>query len=305
MSHGFTRDAWIIKLDLQGCFPNVSQDLAYEQLLEVIDEDYDGDDKDDLKYILSVCIFSYPTHHCYRKSPMSKWNDIPPEKSLFTKPDGIGAAIGHLIWQNAVNYYFHEIDDWILGLGLKYERFVDDMYFVVDNKYAFFCLIPEIRRRLAGLGATLHPKKFYCQHYTKGVEYLGSHIKLDRIYPNNRTLRKARQRIAEFNRCPRESQIAAFQASLNSYLGICKTRNGYARSWELWNLVSKRWHKYVHFDARTQTIVANDGYTYNERIARKYKLYHKRKWKKTSTKKCRKSKTSPQKSANSSLESFG
>ena len=87
VSRGFTRDAWIVKIDMSGCFPNIRQDIAYKQLEEVILKDYVGEDKDELLYMLQVCVFSYPTHHCYRKSDMSKWEHIPAYKSLFGKPD--------------------------------------------------------------------------------------------------------------------------------------------------------------------------------------------------------------------------
>lgn len=272
VSQGFTRDAWIVKLDMKGCFPNINQDIAYRQLLDVIENDYDGEDKDELKYILSVCIYSYPTHHCYRKSSLAKWVNIPKEKSLFHKPDGIGAAIGHLIWQNAVNYYFHEIDEWLLSLGLHYERYVDDLYFVVDNKEAFLLLIPEIRRRLAEIGARLNDSKFYCQHYTKGVECLGTHIKMDRIYPNNRVVRRGIQRAREFNRCIRENKVQTVLSTLNSYLGICKNLNGYGQAWRIVSNLSPKWNKYLEFDKRRVCIVAKNGYKINQQIIKKYKL---------------------------------
>lgn len=72
VTNGFTKDAWIIKLDMSGCFPNINQGIAYKQLEEVVLSDYDGDDKDDVIYILQVCIFSYPTHHCYRKGGLDR-----------------------------------------------------------------------------------------------------------------------------------------------------------------------------------------------------------------------------------------
>ena len=201
VSHGFTRDAWIIKVDMSGCFPNIRQDVAYRQLEEVIIKDYHGEDKDELLYMLQVCVFSYPTHHCYRKSPREKWQKIPAHKSLFSKPDGIGAAIGHLIWQNAVNYYFHEVDEWLMVMGVRFERFVDDFAFVVENKTAFLTYtMPELRKRLAALGARLNEQKFYCQHYTKGVEWIGCHIKMDRIYVNRRIVRRGEQKVRQLNR---------------------------------------------------------------------------------------------------------
>ena len=40
MTAGFTKDAWIIKVDMSGCFPNIVQDIAYKQLEDVILSDY-------------------------------------------------------------------------------------------------------------------------------------------------------------------------------------------------------------------------------------------------------------------------
>ena len=272
MSAGFTRDTWIIKLDLSGCFPNIIQDVAYKQLEEVILNDYHGRDKDELIYMLNVCIFSYPTHHCYRKSRYDEWSVIPPDKSLFNKPDGIGSAIGHLIWQNAVNYYFHEIDEWFMSIPeLRFERYVDDMFIITRSKDALL-LIPELRRRLAALGARLNDKKFYCQHYTKGVECLGTHIKLDRIYPNRRTVLRAMTKVHYFRYCVRKGRIDRLLASLNSYTGIFKNINGFGIVCDMADALDKRWAEFVHLDRRRACFVANEGYKHRQLICSKYGL---------------------------------
>ena len=273
VSRGFTRDCWIVKVDMSGCFPNINQDIAYRQLEAVILSDYHGRDKDEVLYMLRVCVYSYPTHHCYRKSPLSKWAKIPTEKSLFSKPDGTGAAIGHLIWQNAVNYYFHEIDEWLLSMGFKYERFVDDIVFVTDNKHAFLpYVLPELRRRLGALGARLNEKKFYCQHYTKGVEWIGCHIKMDRIYPNRRIIRRARMKARHMNWYVNERHVGPLIDSMNSYLGICKNTNGLNQAMTILGELSPRWFSFVRFNRRRVCLQARPDYTERNRIIKKYHL---------------------------------
>lgn len=271
---GFTKDAWIIKVDMSGCFPNIVQDIAYKQLEEVILSDYNGRDKDDLLYILQVCIYSYPTHHCYRKSPMSKWEKIPAHKSLFSKPDGIGAAIGHLIWQNAVNYYFHEIDEWILGNGIYYERFVDDMVFVVENKTAFLTyFLPELRARLKKLGAKINEDKFYCQHYTKGTEWIGCHIKMDRVYPNKRIIRRALSKLRAMNKNVREKNVDYMISSINSYLGICKNTNGYNQAQVVLREVLPKREKFLVFNRKRVCLQTLPEYSRRNRIIKQFNLY--------------------------------
>lgn len=273
VSEGFTRDAWIIKVDMSGCFPNISQDIAYKQLEQVIVEDYHGRDKDELLYMLRVCVFSYPARHCYRKSPISKWEKVAPHKSLFNKPDGIGAAIGHLIWQNAVNYYFHEIDEWLSSEGIVFERFVDDFVFVTNNKAAFLpYVIPELRRRLGLLGARLNEKKFYCQHYTKGVEWLGCHIKMDRIYVNRRIIERGRMKARRMNRRISPSRVENVLATINSYLGVCKNVNGFNQARRIIRCLSGRWFNYVRFNRERVCLEALTPYTHRNYIIHQYKL---------------------------------
>lgn len=273
VTKGFTEDAWIVKVDMSGCFPNINQDIAYRQLEEVIVSDYHGEDKDELLYILQVCIYSYPTHHCYRKSPIWKWSKIAPHKSLFTKPDGIGAAIGHLIWQNAVNYYFHEIDEWLMSEGIVFERFVDDFIFITKNKTTFLTYVmPELRRRLTALGARLNERKFYCQHYTKGVEWLGTHIKMDRVYVNRRIVKRGKMKARTMNRCIRANKVDKLLSSLNSYLGICKNVNGYTQAWQILSQLSPKWREYVSYNRRRVCLQTLPAYSYRNRIIHRFNL---------------------------------
>lgn len=282
VSQGFTKDAWIIKMDLSGYFPNADQNIVFKQLSDLTLRRYEGEDKDLLLYMIMRSVFSYPAKHCYRKSALYKWEDIPDAKSLFKKPDGIGGAIGHLIWQNAMNYYLNDLDHWLSdknanSCGLHFVRFVDDMVIVTDNKECTLALIGEIRKRLADVGCTLHPRKFYCQHYTKGVNFIGSTIKMDRVYASNRNVRNFRKTIHDFNKCVRVTRLEAFLSSMNSYLGILKTRNGYAIIRNMLEEVNPEWLKFCHFDAERLCFVANRGYTHKELLSRKYHLKFKKK----------------------------
>ena len=109
-----------------------------------------------------------------------------------------------------------------------YGRYVDDFILVHQDKAYLKRLIPLIQQELKDtLGLTLHPKKIYLQHYTKGVQFLGVVIKPNRIYIANRTksnfylaIQKQNTVVADTN--PDKEQQAAFLSSMNSYLGIMK-----------------------------------------------------------------------------------
>ena len=65
---------------------------------------------------------------------------------------------------------------------------MDDCVLVHKDLGALKSLIPIIKNYLQEhLQLTLHPNKIYVQHYSKGVQFLGTVIKPQRIYIAKRT----------------------------------------------------------------------------------------------------------------------
>lgn len=268
VSENYTRDAYIIQWDLQGYFPNANCDIIRERIQGLVKEMYTGEDKEDLLWMIMIAVNSNPQRHCYRKSPVHLWEDIAPDKSLFNKPDGTGAAIGFLIFQTAMNLYLDEVDHWAVDImGLHYTRFVDDTVIVVENKEAALTLLPLIREMYAKVGAMMHPRKFYCQHYSKGLRFLGSYIKYDRIYLDNRTIRRAEDRVRKLNNIKnKKMHIEDCISSLNSYFGLMKNRNEFKNIVRIFSMLDKSWERYIHLDYDRLCVVANDGYRHNDII---------------------------------------
>lgn len=214
VSKGYTSDAHIIKVDLKGYFPNINQDKAWAMMEKLIGK-YDGDDREEVRYMARLVNYANPQFKCYRRSPLSQWADeIPKYKSLFEKPFGTGAAIGFLYWQVLSNYYLNEVDKWIIAnITPHYVRFVDDMVMVVENKAAL-TMLPLLREELAKIDIRMHPCKFYCQHYTKGMEFLGYHINPHAIHLNRKIVKKA-LRVPHVGR---EKLVCR----TNSYMGMIK-----------------------------------------------------------------------------------
>jgi hypothetical protein len=81
---------------------------------------------------------------------------------------------------------------------------------------------------------TLHPKKIYLQHFSKGVQFLGAIIKPYRNYVSSRTKSNFYNAIKNWNEILQnehtlsDSQKQDFLSTVNSYLGIMnhyKTNN--------------------------------------------------------------------------------
>lgn len=139
-------------------------------------------------------------------------------------------------------------------LGLKYYgRYVDDFIIVHHDKEYLKSLIPQLSNiLLSTLQLTLHPKKIYLQHYSKGVKFLGTVIKPNRIYIANRTKGNFYNAIEKQNKViqnhkPTKEDKAAFLSSMNSYLGIMKHYKSYKlRKKMIFKRLSGYWFNHVY-----------------------------------------------------------
>ncbi len=141
-----------------------------------------------------------------------------------------GLPIGNLSSQVFANFYMNGFDHFIKhDLGIRYYgRYVDDFILVHEDKDVLKSLIPRIKTTLQDtLQLSLHPKKIYLQHYSKGVQFLGAVIKPQRIYIAKRTQGNFYNAIQKQNTLVKEQkpdreQQAAFLSSMNAYLGHMK-----------------------------------------------------------------------------------
>ena len=188
----YTKEAWVAHLDIKGYFPNADVEIALKQQLDLIETYYDGEDKEDIKYMMTVCMRADPARHCDVFVPRTNWSAIAPEKSLFNKPTGVGGAIGFLCWQNAMGNYINEVVKWLQGHDFL---------------------------RIEG--------KFYMQHYSKGVMMLGTALKFHRQYANNGTVKRGFRRLRDWAGVGRirKVDLNRMLCSLNTYCGIFKGHN--------------------------------------------------------------------------------
>lgn len=171
------------------------------------------------------------------------------------RPPGCDLPIGNLSSQVFANFYMNRFDHFIKKeLGIRYYgRYVDDFLIVhPDNEY-LKSLVPELAKYLQGsLGLTLHPKKIYLQHYSKGVQFLGTIIKPNRIYIAYRTkgnfyTAMQKQNNAVKNTRPDKASKSNFLSSMNSYLGIMQHYRTYKlRKRMLFKNLNARWWNYVY-----------------------------------------------------------
>ena len=263
LSNNYTEDCWIMKVDIKGYFPNASWQLAYNKLSKLLIDEYTGPDKEDILYLLHACLFANPSETCEKRGDITLWRYIEPEKSLFNKPYGIGGAIGWLIWQIAMLYYLSDLDVFLYNQkDIRYVRFVDDIVIIGKNQTQLLKLMPEIRKIVLNNNCQLNEKKFYFQHYSKGLEFLGSHLKYRRIYLNNKTVYRLLCKIRFLNGIQNKvSYISKFQQCINSYFGMMKRRSEIKMMYRLvFKYINKEWWHYLKFNRNKNCVQVRKAY---------------------------------------------
>lgn len=249
-SENYTKTCYLLKLDIQGFFMHINRKTLYTRLTQFINEHYRENDKGLVLEITRKIIFNQPTEHCIIKGRKADWEGLPKNKSLFHSPPDCGLPIGNLTSQVFANFYLHPLDIFITeDLGINYYgRYVDDFIIVHYDKDYLKSLIAKISNFLDSmLQLSLHPKKIYLQQYNKGLKFLGTVIKPNRIYIANRTKGNFYSAIQQHNKLiehqiPQKEDCERFLSSMNSYLGIMKHYKTYKiRKKMVLKLLSSRW----------------------------------------------------------------
>lgn len=221
VSEGYTNDCYIYKFDLQGFFMSIDKRILNRMLQEFINERYKDNDIKALKWLVEMVVMHCPQGSCVFHSPKIEWNDLPTNKSLFYQDEYHGLAIGNLTSQLFANFYLKPFVDCVAEDFPNITQYVDDMVIVCKDKTKLLQKIPNFREYLKGMNVTLHPRKSYIQHYTKGVAFVGAIIKPHRIYPSKRM----RERMLCLPR--RNIPTDRLVYSVQSYLGLASQYQAY------------------------------------------------------------------------------
>ena len=263
-SNNYTTDCYIMKLDLQGFFMSIDKSMLARMIDKFIVKYYKGNDIDDLRYLCQVVVLHCPEKNCERHSPREMWGHLPANKSLFTNGEGKGVAIGNLFAQLFANFLLNELDWYIEELGIKYHgRYVDDFYCIHKDKQVLLSAVPKIRAKLAELGLSLNPKKFYFQHYTKGVEFTGAVVKPYRTYCCNRVLTNFIADVRKLNRSKNIDDVTHAVCSINSYLGLLRQSNEYAKRLKILKMIEPRAYKWIYIKGHYEVLCIKNQYKRN------------------------------------------
>lgn len=233
VSRNYSQDAFVLKLDIRGYFMAINRCVLFEKIKTLL-ERYKNTidfDKDFLLGVMKKVVFNDPTTNCRIRGKREDWIGLPKSKSLFFTKPHCGLPIGNLTSQLFANLYLNDFDHFVQKKfpGVRYGRYVDDVIFVSRDKEVFKEILKMIGLYLTdSLGLSLHPKKTYLQHYTKGFHFLGKWILPYRVYLKNSTKQSVRIRLREKRENDEDGKYLALAQTWKSYKGLfdsCNTHN--------------------------------------------------------------------------------
>ena len=102
-SQNYAKSVYIMKLDIQGFFMSMSRVRLLKLALSGLKRQYagrlDSEEYKMLKFLWTQIIMDDPVKGVRVVGKRSEWDDLPPEKSLFNQPPGVGIVIGNLTSQ--------------------------------------------------------------------------------------------------------------------------------------------------------------------------------------------------------------
>ena len=264
-SENYSRDAYVLKLDISGFFMSIDREILWNKIETLIMRYIDPDEQDILLYLIRTIICTDVRKDVKIVGKKEDWVWLPRSKSLFCARQWCGLPIGNLTSQLFANIYMHEFDTFVKKiLKVKYYgRYVDDFILIhTDSDYLRSC-IPMIREFLREqLGLTLHPRKMYFQHISKWVLFLGTFIKPYRKYIGKRTKWNYYELIWNINiRLSDPTRLSDLEqdrilAQMNSYLGLLSHTQSYRLRSKMMSILDERFLEYFQLDeAYTKILV--------------------------------------------------
>jgi len=269
-SQHYTEDAYVLKLDIQGYFYSINKKILYETIKQRLLEEKNAlsMDLNTLDYLVKCTIFSDPKKNVKIYKDDENWSKLPKNKSLFYAKEGYGLPIGNLTSQLFSNIYMHVFDDYVTKvLGVQYYgRYVDDFVLVHTDKNYLRTLVGKIRTFLKEtLHLTLHPKKIYLQHYSKGLVFLGAYMKPHVKYIERRCKTHFYALVTEINTALEENTmddkvLQHMRSRINSYLGVLGHFASFRLRKKILSKLDARFYHYFMLDADALKVVLKQYY---------------------------------------------
>ena len=243
VSEGYTREAWVLKCDLQGFFMSIDRKMLYDKLERLIRVKYRGKDIEWWLWLWKIVVLHDPTKNCVKVGNLKLFDILPKNKSLFTCGKDKGLPIGNLPSQLLANLLLSDFDKMMVsavGTDGGYGRYVDDFIVISRDRRLLLNILQESRNYLLEeLGLTLHPRKVSLQRAASGVRFTGALIRPGRMLPNIRTIEHLYDVIDRFGMesDPKSEVLRRYVSRINSLMGVLVHYNTYNIRRKAWTMM--------------------------------------------------------------------
>ena len=228
VTDNYTRDAFVLNLDISGFFMSISRQRLYGIIADTLARFQrrfpDAIDYGFADYLIEALVFRDPLKDCRYLGNPALIQLVPPNKTLRTRPPGIGVPIGDVNNQLNANIYLN-VFDWYVKRTLavrNYCRYVDDSRLLGRDYHRLL----EYRDRCGEfldreLGLALHPTKTTITSAYETNYFLGAAILPYRRYAQDPTIRRFRQYVRGLDELLEngDADLAGELSKMNSRLG--------------------------------------------------------------------------------------
>lgn len=246
VSRNYTRQAYVLKMDIRGYFMHINRQRLCNECLKTIRKmashrvlkhlPLKWEDKIDIPFI------EYLTEQITLLDPLTngrmigdkhEWDGLAHDKSLFHSPKGFGLPIGNLTSQLYSNVYLNVLDQYMKrNLRCRlYGRYVDDFYVVSDDKAWLHSIIVPVRQFLTEeLDLTLHSGKSQVLPIQYGVPFLGMYVKPWRKTASHSSLKRMRRkkRVLAYQLTDGQIPVGRIASAVASFRGMLSHGHNHA-----------------------------------------------------------------------------
>lgn len=234
-SNDYTSDLWIAKVDIKAFFMNLDCFQVVRIFEKLIRDNYpEGDRKELLLYLTRIIYLQDTTGNLKDMARPEERSELEKGKSMYDLEPYRGVPIGDWTSQTAGLVITTYALNYLSSLGYAFIHYTDDTVVIVRDVAAWREDVDRLEKFYKdNFGLTLHKKKRYFQHYSKGVEALGYKVRFNRILPSDRIYHNLQWFVERSIRRANEAKSYAIThkekvlATINSYLGFLKWCNGY------------------------------------------------------------------------------
>lgn len=228
VSRNYTRDCWVLKLDIEGYFMSIGRHRLHTIWYRILRRHYrekaHGLSLEFLLWLTDLITLRDPLKGTRRIGRKTDWERVPHSKQLSYSPEGTGLVIGDLTSQLSSNVYQNGNDHYLKRrLHIRhYHHYVDDSAYAAPTKEELERIALAVDAHLQQTcGVHIHPRKIRYYHVWNprnrtgdAVPFLCGRIHAFYTHLSKRTIQNCRR----FSNSPPPDPVRRWQV-VNSYLG--------------------------------------------------------------------------------------